>query len=50
MLEVTFAPRYEQSRSGWTHHQTLPIHRDYALFIQFLHVGTNKMYQRTLCV
>ena len=46
MLEVTFAPRYEQSGSGWTHHQTVPIHRDYALFIQFLHIGANKISQR----
>ena len=41
MLKIIFAPQFEKSCLGWTHHQSMPIHKDFALFVQFLHIGAS---------
>ena len=41
-LELTFAPRFVSSDSGWSHFQATPTRRDYTLYLRFLAVDTNR--------
>ncbi|CAI8005307.1 hypothetical protein GBAR_LOCUS4137, partial [Geodia barretti] len=41
-LELTFAPRFVSSESGWSHFQATPTRRDYTLYLRFLAVDTNR--------
>ncbi len=43
MLNMVFSPQFESSRLGWTRHQSIPVHKDYALFVQFLRIGASNV-------
>lgn len=43
VLKMVFSPQFEKSSLGWTRHQSIPIHKDYALFVQFLRIGASNV-------
>lgn len=43
MLKMVFSPQFEKSSLGWTRHQSIPVHKDYALFVQFLRIGASNV-------
>jgi hypothetical protein len=43
MLNMVFSPQFESSSLGWTRHQSIPVHKDYALFVQFLRIGASNV-------
>lgn len=40
---MIFSPQFESSYLGWTRYQSIPVHKDYALFVQFLRIGTSSI-------
>lgn len=40
LVEFSFTPRFIASEVGWTHHQGLPLRRDYSLFVKFMQIGS----------
>ena len=48
-VELTFAPTFVPSGSGWDHFQATPTRRDYTLFIRFMAI-TNRDKKRTYLV
>lgn len=43
MLKMTFSPQFESSSLGWTRYQSIPVHKDYVLFVQFLRIGASNI-------
>lgn len=43
MLKMVFSPQFESSSLGWTCHRSVPIHKDYVLFVQFLRIGASNI-------
>ena len=41
LVEVTFAPQFQQGGRGWEHREAPPTQRDYALFLKFILVDTH---------
>ena len=39
IVDISFAPQYAKSNSGWNHRSDFPADREYAVYVQFIPVG-----------